>query len=216
MMSWRGSAVSSSVSGTTLSPFREAAFPAADGGRLRDGAIGCNGGRYAVVVASKTGAGLQAIDEREDPRAFNESGGVAADLAGERNKDAMNLSLLFFDQAHQLVVLLDGFERLDVDRLSRGADAMDDAGDAALQLGANGNHEALAANGDQVFLRRAFWRACAVRSGGFFDQTLLALLLAANSRSSGEALSASEPSGWMVRSMDSASGRRRWSASRRG
>ena len=68
----------------------------------------------------------------------------------------MNLGLLFFDQADQFVVLLDGFERLDVNRLARGAGAVNHAGDAALQLGADGNDEAVAADGDEVFLRCAF------------------------------------------------------------
>ena len=79
-------------------------------------------GRDAVVGAGEAGAGLQAIDERENARAFDERHGVAADLAGEGHEDAVNLGLLLFDEAHQFVVLLDGFERLDVNRLPRGAE----------------------------------------------------------------------------------------------
>ena len=56
-------------------------------------------------------------------------------------------------QADEFVVLLDGFKRLDIDGLPRGAGAVNHAGDAPLELGANGNHEAVAANGDEVFLR---------------------------------------------------------------
>ena len=80
---------------------------------------GRDGRRNAIVVAGEAGAGLQAVNQREDARAFNQAMRIAADLAGERDKDAMNLGLLFFNQADQLVVLLDGFERLDVDRLAR-------------------------------------------------------------------------------------------------
>ena len=93
----------------------------------------------------------------------------------------MNLGLLFFQQAHQLVVLLDGFQRLDVDRLPGGTDAVDYARDAALQLRADGNDEAVAANGDQLVLGCAV--AGELAQGGsqtFFDLALLALLIAAN------------------------------------
>ena len=78
---------------------------------------------------------------------------VAADLAGERDEDAVNFGLLFFDEADQFVVLLDGFERLNVDGLTGGTGAVDDAGDAALEFAADGNDEAVAADGDEVFLR---------------------------------------------------------------
>ena len=58
---------------------------------------------------------------------------------------------------------------------------MDHAADAPLELAANGNDEAVAANGDEVFLCGAFGGEFA--QGGtqaFFDDALLALLLAAN------------------------------------
>ncbi len=140
-----------------------------------------DGWRDAIVVAGEAGAGQQAVDESEDAGAFDESSGIAADLAGERDEDAVDLGLLFFEQADQLVVLLDGFERLDVDGLAGGAGAVDDAGDAALELAADGNDEAIAANGDEVFLRGAFDGELAQGGAqGFFDGALLALLLAAD------------------------------------
>ena len=143
--------------------------------------IGRDGGRDAIVVAGEAGAGLQAVDEGENARAFDESGGVAADLAGEGDEDAMDLGLLFFDEADEFVVLLDGFERLDVDGLAGGAGAVDDAGDAALEFAADGNDEAVAANGDEVFLRGAFDGELAQRGAeGLFDDALLAFLLAAD------------------------------------
>ncbi len=91
----------------------------------------------------------------------------------------MNLGLLFFDEADQLVVLLDGFKRLDVDCLARRTGAVNHARDAPLQLGADGNDEAVAANGDEVFLRSAV--AGKLAQGGakaFFNEALLALLIA--------------------------------------
>jgi hypothetical protein len=68
----------------------------------------------------------------------------------------VNLGLFFFEKPHQFIVLLDGLERLHVDRLAGRTCPVHDAGDAPLQFRANGNDEALAANGDQVFLSRAF------------------------------------------------------------
>ena len=64
----------------------------------------------------------------------------------------MNLGLLFVEQAHQFVVLLDGFEGLDEDGLSAGAGAVDHALDAAFLLDFDGDHETLAADGDQFVL----------------------------------------------------------------
>ena len=93
----------------------------------------------------------------------------------------MDLGLLFFEEADELVVLLDGFEGLDVDGLAGGAGAVDDAGDAALELAADGDDEAVAADGDEVFLRGAFAGELAQGGAeGFFDGALLALLLAAD------------------------------------
>ena len=114
--------------------------------------VGTEVRRHAIVIAGKTGAGQQAVNQCQDARTLNKRSGVATHLAGERDKDAMNLGLLFFDEADQLVVLLDGFERLDVDRLAGGTGAVDDAGDAPLELAAHGNDEAVAADGDEVFL----------------------------------------------------------------
>jgi len=55
------------------------------------------------------------------------------------------------------------------------------AGDLALQLAADGNHEALAANGDEVFLGCAFRREPAQRGAqALFNDSLLALLVAAD------------------------------------
>ena len=136
---------------------------------------------HAIEAAGKAGAGLEAVNQRQDARAFDETVGAAAHLAGEGDKDAVNLGLLFFDEAHQLVVLLDGFQGLDVDGLPRGAGAVDDARDAALQLRADGDDEALAADGDEVFLGRAFLGELAQRGAqAFFDDALLALLVASD------------------------------------
>ena len=151
--------------------------------------IGRDGRSHAIVIAGKTGAGLQAVNQRQHARAFAQAVSIAADLAGERDKDAVNLSLLFFDEPHQLVVLLDGLKRFDVDGLAGRTGAVHHAADAPLQLRADGNHKAIAADGDEVFLRRAVGGKLA--QGGakaFFDEALLALLLAANAAQFGRSI----------------------------
>src|SRR5665213_185899 len=56
---------------------------------------------------------------------------------------------------------------------------MNDSGNAPLQFTAHRNHEALAANGDEVFLGCAFAGELAQRgTQAFFNEFLLALLLA--------------------------------------
>ena len=58
---------------------------------------------------------------------------------------------------------------------------MDDAGDAALEFAADRDDEAIAADGDEVFLRGALAGELAqCGAEGFFDGALLALLLAAD------------------------------------
>ncbi len=93
----------------------------------------------------------------------------------------MDFGLFFFEEADEFVVLLDGFERLDVDGLARRTGAVDNAGDAALEFAANGNDEPVATDGDEVFLCGTFAGELAQRGAeGFFDGSLLALLLAAD------------------------------------
>jgi hypothetical protein len=59
---------------------------------------------------------------------------VFADAAGHLQQDAMNLGELLVEQADEFVVLLDGFERLDVNGLAAGAGAVDYALHAAFLL----------------------------------------------------------------------------------
>ncbi len=115
--------------------------------------LGSDGGSDAVIVPGEAGAGDERIDESKNFGAFYEGCGVAADLAGEGDEDAVDFCLFFFDEADELVVLLDGFERFDVDSLPGGTDPVNDTGDAALEFAADGDDEAVAADGDEVFLR---------------------------------------------------------------
>ena len=76
--------------------------------------------------------------------------------AGHLQQDAMHLSLLLLQQAHQFVVLLDGLQRLHKNRLAAGADAMHYAIHAPLLLDLYRDHEALAAYGYKLLLHCAF------------------------------------------------------------
>ena len=59
------------------------------------------------------------LDLREDAGAEVDRGGVLAKRAGHCDEDAVDLGLLFVEQADEFVVLLDGLERFDEDGLRR-------------------------------------------------------------------------------------------------
>ncbi len=118
--------------------------------------------RDAVEFLGEAGAGEERIDFCEDGGSGEDGRGDLGDLPGHLEEDAMNFGLLFFEQADEVVVELDGFEGFHVDGLAGGAGAVDDSLDAALELGFNRDDEALAADGDELVLR-----SCRLqRSGG--------------------------------------------------
>jgi len=138
-------------------------------------------GADAVVVHAEAGPGLERVHQRQDASAGDERFGVGSDEAGESDKDAVDLGLLFFEQPNQFVVLLDGFKRFNVDGLSGRAGAVNHAGDLALLLGFDGDDKAVPADGDEVVLRLVVGREAAQgRAQAFFDHALLALLLVAD------------------------------------
>jgi hypothetical protein len=103
------------------------------------------------------------------------------DLPRHGQEDAPGLGLFFFDQPDQLVVLLDGLERLQVNRLAAGAGAMHHSGNAPLMLRLDRDDEALPAYGDQIFLGAAAFREPAQGAAqALFNRSLLALDLAAD------------------------------------
>ena len=110
-----------------------------------------------------------------DAGSVDEALRVGTDQAGKGDEDAMDFGLLFFNQADELVVLLDGFEGFDVDGLAGRAGSVDDAGDAALELAADGDDEAIAADGNELFLRLPVGREAAQRRAQrISDEPLLA------------------------------------------
>src|ERR1700722_9094727 len=93
----------------------------------------------------------------------------------------MNLRLFFIHQADQLVILLDGFKRLDKNRLPAGTGAVYNSLHAAFLLDFHRDHKALAANRDQFVLNRsAFGKFPEISAQRFLNLPLLLLDLAAN------------------------------------
>ena len=114
-----------------------------------------NVGRTQLQRLRKARPCRMRLDLRKNARAEMDRRCVLAERARHRDEDAVDLRLLFVEQAHQLVVLLDRLERLHKDGLSGRRRPMNDAGNLALELGLHGNDEAIAANGDQLVLRTA-------------------------------------------------------------
>ena len=137
--------------------------------------------RHAVVVFGEAGFGELEFEFGEDVGGGQNRIRVFADLARHFKQDAMDLALFFIQQAHQFVILLDGFERLDKHGLSAGTGAVHHALHAAFLLDFYRDDEALAADGDQFVLHRAaFGEFPQVAAQRFLDLALLLLDLAAN------------------------------------
>ena len=67
----------------------------------------------------------------------------------------MHLAQLFFTEPDQLVVQVDGLQRLDEQCMPTAAGPMDDALDAPLAARDHRNHEAVVSNRHEIFLERA-------------------------------------------------------------
>ncbi len=106
---------------------------------------------------------------------------VRAHAVGHFEQDAVDFARFFFRQLRQLVVEVDGFERLDEQRVAAGADAVDDAVELAPLPGDHRHHEALVADGDEFFLEHAFLAVRAKKPlERFLNGFLLALHVAAH------------------------------------
>src|SRR5208282_2012174 len=136
---------------------------------------------YTVVVFGEAGFGELEFQFGQDVGCGQNRIRVFADLACHLQEDAMNLGLFLIEQADQFVVLLDGFERLDEDRLSAGTGAVHDALYASFLLNFDWDNETLAADGDQFVLHgAAFGEFPQVAAQRVLDLALLLLDLAAN------------------------------------
>src|SRR6266481_7215455 len=136
---------------------------------------------YAVVVFGEAGFGELKFQFGEDVGSGQNRVGVFSNLARHLEEDAMNLGLFFIEQAHEFVVLLDGFERLDKGGLSAGTGAVDDALHTTLLLDFHRDDKPLAADGDQFVLHGpTFGEFAQVAAQRFLDLTLLFFCVAAN------------------------------------
>ncbi len=141
----------------------------------------CKARPNAIKLSSKATPRLEPVDLSQGGRALSDCVGLLSDLLRHRQEDASGLGLFFFDQPHQLVVLLDGLERLEVNRLAAGGGAMYHAGNAPLVFRLHGNHKSLPANRDQVLLcAPAFAKTTESTAQALFNHSLLALDLAAD------------------------------------
>jgi len=138
--------------------------------------VGGEGGAGAEEGFCEAGPGGVGFYFGEDGCAEVDGGGVLAERAGHGDEDAVDLGLLFVEEADEFVVLLDGFEGFHEDGLSGGGGAVDDAGHLAFELDFYRDDEAVAADGDEVFLAgAAFAEAAEGSAEAVFDGAMLAL-----------------------------------------
>ena len=137
----------------------------------------------------EAGAHEQRFDFCQDGCTFADDSGVACDLARHGEEDAVDFGLLVFEQPHQIVVQLNGFERFEIDGLAAGASAVNDALYATLDLALDGNDEALATYGDQVVLgAAAFGQTPQCGAQAVFNGALLPFHLAADAPQLGRSI----------------------------
>jgi len=138
-------------------------------------------GPNAVQGFGKASANSVGFDLCENTGAKMDGDGLLTDRAGHGDEDAVDLGLLFVEQANQFVVLFDSFEGLNEDCLPGRRRAMNDAGNLAFELGFDGDDEAVATDGDEVFLRTpTFAKALQGLAEAGFDGAVLAFHGAAN------------------------------------
>jgi hypothetical protein len=135
----------------------------------------------ALVLLGEAGLGELQLKLAQDIDGGEDSLGLLAEAGGHFEEDAVDFALFVFEQADKLVVLLDGFQRLDKDGLAAGTGAVDDALDAALLLDLDRDDEAVAADSDQFVLQGiAFREAAKITAQRVLDGAALLLDLAAD------------------------------------
>src|SRR5262249_16620279 len=79
------------------------------------------------IIPSKTGFGELKLNFCKHVDRLLQRLSMFRDASRHFEKNAMNFRVLLLQQAHEFVVLLDGFERLDEDRLSAGTGTVNDS-----------------------------------------------------------------------------------------
>src|SRR6266702_3564826 len=133
----------------------------------------------ALILFGEAGLGKLQFEFAEDFDGGENGPGLLAEAGGHFKEDALDFALLFFEEADEFVVLLDGFERLDKDGLARGTGSVNDTLDAALLLGFDGDDETVATDGDQFVLQSiAFGEAAKIATKRVLNATALPLDIA--------------------------------------
>ena len=101
-------------------------------------------------------------------------GRMRTELIRNLAQDAKDFALLFFAQPHEFVVEIDGIQRLDEQRLTAAACAMDNAVDPPLLPGNHRDDEPIVSNRDVLFLQYAL---VAVRLQESFERLMNRTLL---------------------------------------
>src|SRR5690348_6547274 len=109
----------------------------------------------AVKSLRKFGLGENQLQARQSLGGGGDCGRVRSQAGGEFAQDAVDFTRLLFGESHQLVVELNGFERLHEKRMAAAAGSVNHAIDTPLAAGDYGNHEAVIADGDKILLERA-------------------------------------------------------------
>jgi hypothetical protein len=123
------------------------------GGPQVQRAVGAERRAHAADQPREARAGLHDIELRGGPEHPLQIERPGAERVGEREEDPPDFLGLLLGQGHDVVVDLDGAERLEEEaRPARGA-AVDDARDRAAVLGAHEQHVAAVAVGDDLVLQ---------------------------------------------------------------
>src|SRR5579863_1662343 len=100
--------------------------------------------------------------------------GMRSDALGHLDEDAVNLRQFFFEKTHEFVVLFNGFQRFDENRLAAGTGTVNHSLHSALLFDLHRNDETLAANGDQLVLHgAAFGEAPQITAERFLNRAAL-------------------------------------------
>ena len=109
---------------------------------------------HTLIIASKARFGKLQLNFRKNIEGCLQCLGVFGDACGHLKQNAMDLRILFLEEAHEFVVLFYGFKRLDKHCLSTGTGAVNDSIHAALLIRLHRDYEALTAYCDQLVLYR--------------------------------------------------------------
>src|SRR5947209_11471103 len=128
----------------------------------------------AIEIYRKFGLAKQQLEAAERIHRRRDLAGVLAQQIRELAQNAVHFPELFFAQADQFVIEIDGFERLHKQRVPAAAGAVNDPVRLALLARHHRHHETIVADRDEVFLQRA---VLAMRPQEAFKRDLNLLLL---------------------------------------